>query len=41
MRELHWHPTENEWGFYLFVPSSRIEGVFLLMGCTTGKGLRV
>ena len=19
MRELHWHPTQNEWGFYLCV----------------------
>ena len=21
MRELHWHPTQNEWGFFLYVPA--------------------
>ena len=22
MRELHWHPTESEWGYFLYVPNA-------------------
>ena len=25
MREMHWHPTENEWGFFLYVSASSYE----------------
>lgn len=33
MRELHWHPTQNEWGFYLYARNSLHVHVSMTHSC--------
>ena len=40
MRELHWHPTEDEWGFFLYAPPLCLWKARATDQTTTGRARR-